>query len=507
MHKTIFSCCVLFFILSFIGLSAQDASRSFRIADVTYDIKGATRKFPLSRAVPIDTAKVFPDQASFDFYLKDIQLQLLNQRVLESVALDTSMDEPDANGVITVHLTVHTVDTWNIIALPYPKFDSNSGFQFKLKLKDYNFFGSMQEFNVDLVYGLDNDNKSELASELDFSIPFEFHGYAMSWNNSISATFPEGVVPQFNIGTGVSIDVPVAFTKIVFGLDNKLVVNDRHDVKTNGVTESVLYKEDPFYVKETFSAAIPFTLWKFPLYGDLVWKPNSSVSTNIASGGMHDDDLRGTTLIWGHQLSVGRVNWYGNFRHGGTVTLSNDYSYNLQTSNVVAPSISGTATAFYSFFDHFGINSRLNGFHNLSGKVTESLGEPIRGILNSRIDANSAVSLNIDIPIKVLDVDFEDLSGVHWTRYIGFDLQIAPFFDMMLTHDNVTGRYYSLKDGWYSGGFELLIFPKKMRSIFGRISYGQDLGDMAKNGWKIEKYASRDEASTKELFIGLGLAY
>jgi len=46
------------------------------------------------------------------------------------------------------------------------------------------------------------------------------------------------------------------------------------------------------------------------------------------------------------------------------------------------------------------------------------------------------------------------------------EMQVSPFFDMMLTHDTITGRYYSFKDGWYSGGFEMIIYPMKMRNGF-----------------------------------------
>jgi hypothetical protein len=143
----------------------------------------------------------------------------------------------------------------------------------------------------------------------------------------------------------------------------------------------------------------------------------------------------------------------------------------------------------------------------ISGSKATSIAEPLRGILNKRVDSDSAVSLNIDLPVTVMDVDFEEITGVSWTKFIGFEMQASPFFDMMLTHDPGTGKYYSLNDGWYSGGLEILVYLKKMRSITLRASAGYDLQDFVANGWSKRDRAERDGASTNEYVIGLGLHY
>ncbi len=106
-----------------------------------------------------------------------------------------------------------------------------------------------------------------------------------------------------------------------------------------------------------------------------------------------------------------------------------------------------------------------------------------------------------------MTVDFLEVTGVSWTRYIGFEMQASPFFDMALTHDAVTGRYFDLDDGWYSGGMEIIVFPKKMRSIYGRISVGFDLAELAVNGGQLSGVTERDGKSLRELLIGIGLHY
>ena len=78
---------------------------------------------------------------------------------------------------------------------------------------------------------------------------------------------------------------------------------------------------------------------------------------------------------------------------------------------------------------------------------------------------------------------------------------------MMLTHDTITGRYYSFKDGWYSGGFELIVYPMRMRSLYARISAGYDLAELIKSGGKLPDRAERDGSITHEYFFGIGLQY
>jgi len=69
--------------------------------------------------------KSFQDAASLDAYIADRQQVLLNTRLLASV--ESSRDfvpDPAGGSDVDVHYTV--VDTWNIIALPDPKWDSNT---------------------------------------------------------------------------------------------------------------------------------------------------------------------------------------------------------------------------------------------------------------------------------------------------------------------------------------------------------------------------------------------
>jgi hypothetical protein len=496
-NKTI--CMVIISICVLIGSLGAESAEKFIIRDVVYDIKGSTRPYPLAQAVLIDKKRVFPDKAQFDLYMYDISVQFNNQRVFDSSSIDIAYGQLDENGIIPVILTVHTVDTWNVIAVPYPKYDSNSGFLFKLKLKDFNFFGSMQVLTADINYEIDNDNKSAIGANIDFSIPFEAWDYAWTWNNDVIVSFPQGERAEFDLSSGLAVTVPYAFSDVVFGITQSLSVNDRDD-------DDILYADDPYYFTDKLYINVPIILRKYEYLGNLVWTPSTSITANWAFSPIDHSDLQGPVLSLGHSLSFGRVDWRGNFRSGFMTSVGNGYSYNMHAADNIDVSIDTSLAGYYSVLDRAGLTSRLTYYCNLNGNESESAGDAVRGILNRRISSDSAITFNIDLPVKILKVNFLEMTGVEWTKIIGFEMHASPFFDMAFVHDSITDRYFSAKDAWFGGGLEVLVYPMKMRSIYGRISAGFDLVEVAK-GSGLSGTAERDGESVRELLIGIGLHY
>ena len=89
-----------------------------------------------------------------------------------------------------------------------------------------------------------------------------------------------------------------------------------------------------------------------------------------------------------------------------------------------------------------------------------------------------------------------------------FELQVSPFIDVGLTYNRATKKLYSLRDGFYAGGLELLVYPERWRSVVGRISFGVDVGrKIFKNKLNLDNEWRRTSTSTWELTIGLGLHY
>ncbi len=483
----------------------SQAGTGYRIESVDYQITGSTREYPLKLAVEIDTERVFASQEELDLYIDDLRLQFNNLRVLEESSVEVSLGQIDGEGVVPVHLVVKTKDTVNIIALPKPGFDSNSGFEMKIKMKNYNFFGSMQEFNADVEYNYDENDNQSMAGGFSFSIPFEAYGYAFVWNLSTSLTVPFDNRPIYDLETGIQMEIPVSSLKINLGFVQGVSINDRD-------ADKQYYKDDWLYYTESLSMNVPVTLIRYGTNSEVVWSPMASFSVNWDSDGIQADDLKGPALTLGHALTAGRINWAGNFRRGYNISAGNNYIINFNEDKDLIVNITGLLQGHYSFFDRVGISTRLSGYYNFFDYVSEKQGGKIRGILDKRIDADYAVFYNLDIPIRVMRVNFKEISGIDWTEYISFEMHVSPFFDMALAHnaeadeEEEERNTFSFKDGWYACGLEIIVYPLKMRSIYARASVGFDLEAVLKSG-KLSGRSERDGGSIRELFIGIGLAY
>ena len=463
--------------------------KKYQIQQVVYDIKGSTREYPLSMAVNIDKATVFQTRESLEAYIQDLTIQFNNLRVLESVDIETEFQN-EIDDIIPVTLIIHTKDTWNFIFVPgYPKYDSNSGFQFKLKLKDFNFFGSMETMSSDFVYAMNRDGQSVFSTNIDFSIPFQVFSRDFEFAVNSSIEFPCGEVPEFAFETNLEYIIPSKLVDVHMGLKQKLVLNGRDD-------DDNIYVGDEHFVNETAYINMPFVLGHFNFFDELLWTPSFSCSTNCAYDGIQNDDLKGPDLSVGHALSFGRVDWHENFRKGFTVSLSNTYSYDLY---FYKPGISiGTTLEAYEHIGHFvGIYSRLTGFYNFLNSQNDSIGSYLRGILNNDVSSDTAFVLNLDMPIRFVKIDFDKFTQIKWIQYLSFEMQASPFIDIALIHDETTNTYYAPSDGWYAGGLEILVFPQKMRSVYIRGSLG----------FNLENLIELHDFSSPELYIGVGLFY
>lgn len=497
----------------------------YKIVEVIYNIEGFTKQYPLSLAVPIDTKKVFESEAAFLDYIEEIKLDFNNLRTLQSSSIIHSYGEAE-DGIIPVTLNISVKDTWNIIAIPYPRFDSNSGFRAKIKLKDFNFFGLLQTLNADFSYALDEKNKPSGEIGINFGIPFKagIFDAIYQFDTALSIT-KRGV--GFDLGNNIEFKYPLKYLDFNFGFYQGIYVNKHDDKKDDEITgknniggkiekpgEENKNKDstddfigDKYYFSSKFYIYTPIKIYHFDYAGNLVWTPYVSVSGNWAFKKLMDK--REILLTFSHSLGISRLNWINNFRQGFSVSLSNSYAYNFLVSKKPDIDFGLTVHGYYSFADRVGIYTQFDAFHILSGKTTERAGRNLRGILNRRIKTDTGITLSIDIPIKITVFDFEKITGISWTKYFGFEWHISPFIDMAWTRDIKTGRTFHPADGWYSGGVEMIIYPLKMRSIYARISAGYDLAELKNTlgRGKIRGRAARDGESVLEIFIGIGLHY
>ena len=157
--------------------------------------------------------------------------------------------------------------------------------------------------------------------------------------------------------------------------------------------------------------------------------------------------------------------------------------------------------------DFYAFKYIINENNSFSSGDGTYFGERLRGIRDyqnySGTDIRacksiSALVLNIDLPFHIYSSNFEN----KLLRYFNFDLQFNPFIDIALNYNKITNKYFSLKDGFYASGLEILVYPQKFSNYVIRASVGYDIGraffsDYLNTDW-------RSDVSKYEISFGLG---
>lgn len=489
-----------FFIFVFLlyAIYAQDTGgEKLQIVDVEYDITGLTKEKILKNVIPIDKNIIFASKEEFDNYIDFLNTEFNNIRSLEFHSIDAEFF-PENNGIVPVKLIIHTKDTWSLIVLPYPKFDSNTGMQLKLKLKDYNFAGFLLPFDVDIIYEKDVYNKSAFYTGTNFGIPFKKDPINFLWDIHAGIQFKQSRRTKFEFATG--LDIAYKYKILTFHTGVRQGINIYPDTDI---------KKTAYHFTNSLYFYVPIEIYKTKNAGTLIWTPQFELSGNWRFKKITDENLKGLNIKWSHSLKIEKINWVNNFRHGYSLSCNNNYLYNTFKKNKVNISFAIQAKGFYSFIDRIGLYGKFYFFYNLNKVTSVQAGQNLRGILDRRIYTDTAFTFNFDLPIKIGLFKFEEITGIEWTRFLSFELHVVPFLDMAFTHDKKTSAYFNPKYGWYSGGLEFIIYPVKMRSVYGRVSMGWDLTELKniKTLSKRKGIALRDGDSVFELFIGIGLHY
>ncbi len=475
-------------------------AEGYQIRDVRYDLDGRTREYALDETLDIRRDLVLQTREELELYVDFISQKLTDQRVLEDSSVEYELGAPDENGITPVTLRIYADETWNIFPLPYPKYSTNSGWNLKLKVKDYNFLGTMETLNFDLeFYQEDEGSTNSFGVGFDFAIPFPLGVLDAQWNNDAYLSYTIGDSrPEFSFSTG--LDISYAFKHVTLQLEASQSVEMEADYRETG---------DETYGTEFLKLSAPVTLLRTtgPL-GNVNFTPHTSATYNWDLDGVRHEDLVGPAVGVGYSFSAGKVNWLGNFRKGLLASFSHSYTYNFHDrlwSTVAELQFEG----FY-FINALGISTRAKFFthYDLASRRfsdTTNVADWLRGVYDDesynsgRAELPAGFVLNLDFPIRVLETDWigwgEALFGrdmPSWLAIADFELQVVPFVDIALYGADDYCLFH-LDDGFYAAGLELVFYPAKMRSIQVRIGAGLDLGARlleqdwrSKNGLEIE---------------------
>ena len=132
----------------------------------------------------------------------------------------------------------------------------------------------------------------------------------------------------------------------------------------------------------------------------------------------------------------------------------------------------------------------------------------MRGIRSSGLIASdNVIVMNFDFPHSLLSTDWVGWGFPNFMSKINKEIQASPFIDIALGHNIITDTNYLIKDGYYAGGIEFLVFPRNMRSIIGRFSIGVDLARTILPARIVGDKSWRPATSRFEGFFGIGIFY
>ena len=539
------------FVLLALLLSTNLIANKYKIIET--DIKtnpaslklfGTTKAQSVEREIPLDYKKIFENETDLFEYIEDYKIRLANVRAFENINVDFSIKpasdydltsinsiSPDEyeelsqiQDLFFVTLLVELTDSIHVLAMPYIKYNSNTGSSLKIKMKDTNFLGTLNTMAAEFLFNVeqkDESDKPKYNFELGFSYdqPYYLDPFELTWVNDYSISYSIGEKsPEWNAKTGLQAKLPFDRISYIFEFYQYFIKNFDYAPYS-----------DSIYFAEEGKISIPFTLYSTKHWGNLIWTPYLSFIHNWDFDRIDElnTDLSSPTMTAGHSFAISRVNWNKNFRTGFDLSLNNSFSYNFQRK-MLYPSISfdsllyqeielfegnnfnrlGLCINFYYFINFVNSIYKDNPFYQNDGS---SIGDRLRGIRDNQyyIDpacgkstvTTSAFVLNMDFPFHLFSTNFEH----KFLKYFNFDLQLSPFIDMALIYNKYTKEWYNPKDGFYTAGLEVLVYPQKFSSYTVRGSVGYDIGrklfdDYLNMDW-------RENVSKYEISIGLGLHY
>jgi outer membrane protein assembly factor BamA len=529
------------------GVAIDVPEPIFYIREIDFDIKGQTRPFALLFNGELKEGDEITGNDNLQKYIERRTQLLINQRSLASASIEYVVGEPDTDSRVPVDLLLHIVDTWNIIALPRPQYDSNSGLDIAIKARDYNFLGTMSPLRIDLGYQYNDQDESKPTYEkhsfnllIDSDIPFKAFNVRWNLNFDNEFAFTQDEPLTYKNTTGISLDLPWKTTTFTFGFEQGFILNE---LNSDGNREKYNLDSDSDYMYSKLYAhwSIPTAL-TFPTLGTLTYTPGLEGVLNYRIGGI-DEMRRGPNLAFTHRLGIGRVDWVKdeNFRKGVSFSIANSYTYNFKYLYRAAPefrpetgdpdtvpgtglpelepyrirngwsgSLSFTASAYLHLSKLFGISGRFQYqqwfFNNAH---TTQAGDVLRGIIDRRISADTMFSLNLDFPFRLIRFVPSEWSSKEklWilpVKTFDFEMHVSPVLDIAVVKDstdtgidNKTGHDFQ----WYiTGGMEIIVFPLSWRSFYLRASAGFDLRNIIETK-KLSKWYG------DELFIGIGHFY
>ncbi|WP_028972584.1 ShlB/FhaC/HecB family hemolysin secretion/activation protein [Spirochaeta cellobiosiphila] len=412
------------FIVFLLFLGSLLFSEPLKVGEVTYNIEGNSREYFLENFLKLRVAEPFETEEDLEIYLKDKKQDLINLRLYDSVEIFHRI-----NSDHTVDIDVNLDDTWNLIPIAVPLYNSNEGFKVSYKIYYSNVLGTLMNSKIEGKYNwYPGDNITD--SLFNINEPRNWYSTFTLSDIRIGST-------TWSVSTGIDYSTEESANE-----NNP----DELDIKFS------YYSVD---------AAIGTS---FDLPGRFSWGPSISITRNFNYDIEKDvnDSVKGNNSLdfgFDHSLNYNKVNWMGNFKEGYSFALGNAYAISSDADDV---DINLTTSArYYKPWKFLGYSTSFETFYTF-GHPKYSVGDKVRGVADNRMTGNQGLFLQNNLAIKLIEPR-------------GWELQAIPFIDMGIAwEDDKTIEKNDFKMG---AGTEFVIYPGFTKSFLFRLSGGISLLD------------------------------
>lgn len=511
----------LFLIISLFISAFFLYSENFQISNVTYNIEGITKTQFLEDLISINKDKTFQSEDELNNYFAFIKQELLNLRKFDTVDISYNSNTEnvsDTNDFSFIDVQINIKEKSHLIIAPYASvLTPLSGVEVvpKMKFQDSNFIGRLNVFEAELKFTFsDSFSTYEPAFLLKYNLPFFLGGIKFNWINNHYVAYKFGQngnnSPNFDLETG-------------FSAEKKF--NDK--IKIQGKFIQKLIKDfdftdlgDEAYAQEEAEISLPFSLFPIQNFNYVVTEPYVNfvynwdyIDRNIF---IINEELVGPKLTFGNRIHFDNVNWESNFRTGFSFNIDTSYSYNfalaqLSTAKATSYGINANLKAFYSFKR---VSLQTNVLLYLYNNSTIKFDNLLRGVRDDQTylinsdyicETDRLLLINFDIPIKLFIFDWNIFGWDKMTKF-NFELQVAPFIDIALVHNEITASYLNPCDGFYTAGLEFLVYPTNWPGLAIRANLGFDLGRTLLQS-KINTFWRDPRIANWEFYLGFDLHY
>lgn len=473
----------LFFAFCLFGIAATPLSLHaqesvYEIKTVTYDIDGITQQFAIENALPsMQVGAQFHTQLELDNFIQEQNRILSNLRQLESAIITYVTHTEDTS--IAVDLLVTVVDSGNFIVLPVPKYNSTDGWELGVRIKHYNFFGTLETFSLGADLLLTNDNSNKIKINPSIFLPFRALDTTWYIRSKLDVSFSLTSVQ----------DTDFVFNNTV-GVDLNFFSKTWNIFYLQGVTYSTDPNEDEYYLRSRLGIETDFKTASLNDYiGALTYEPLLYTQVKYRFDNLLLDSNKGLVFGLNNSLYFSQVNWVENLRDGIYVSLINKNKFNTYT--VTIDSSIQLESKIYNAFDLFGISNRVGIIYHFPLSASDNnineFGQLIRGTRDNAVEGNIALYLNVDFTIA----GFKNKDAL--------EAQASIFIDGLFATN--TQEPINITDDFRLGvGLEGLGFLLPSRSIYMRLSVGFDPLASIRNQELFEE-------GNYEIFFGFGHHY